>query len=505
MVARCRTSVIEGVRARPITVEAVVSAGLPGITLVGLVDTAVREARERIRTAFDHAGLEWPRTKITVALLPASMPKRGSGFDAAIAVSILAAEGHVPADQAAATCVLGELGLDGRMHPVPGVIAAALALRGTRVRLLVPSESVGEAALVSGVDVGGVRDLTHLVRVLRREATAEDAEPAPAVRGSRVPDLMDVRGQSEARRALEICAAGGHHLAMVGVPGVGKTLLAERLPGLLPPLDDEAALEVTSIWSIAGHDRGGVVRQAPFQAPHHTASAAAVLGGGQGGRLRIGAVTLAHRGVLFMDEAPEFSRPVLDGLREPLESGEVRLARTDAQAILPARFSLVLAANPCPCGHGIGMDAHCTCSALQRRRYATKLSGPILDRIDCRVVLERPSLAELSEEPETTEVVADRVRQARDRAGGRWTSADLPWRLNADSPGPWLRRHYPADDAGTKILRAALGRTTLSLRGADRVLRVAWTLADLDGSARPGADHVATAMVLRGSEVPWAA
>lgn len=206
-----------------------------------------------------------------------------------------------------------------------------------------------------------------------------------------------------------------------------------------------------------------------------------------------------------MDEAPEFSRPVLDGLREPLESGEVRLARTDAQAILPARFSLVLAANPCPCGHGIGMDAHCTCSALQRRRYATKLSGPILDRIDCRVVLERPSLAELSEEPETTEVVADRVRQARDRAGGRWTSADLPWRLNADSPGPWLRRHYPADDAGTKILRAALSRTTLSLRGADRVLRVAWTLADLDGSARPGADHVATAMVLRGSELPWAA
>ena len=327
----------------------------------------------------------------------------------------------------------------------------------------------------------------------------------PASGAARVPDLSDVRGQSEARRALEICAGGGHHLAMVGVPGVGKTLLAERLPGLMPELDDDAALEVTSIWSIAGLDRGGVVRHPPFQSPHHTASAAAVLGGGQGGRLRIGSVTLAHRGVLFLDEAPEFSRAVLDGLREPLESGEVRLARTDAQATLPARFSLVLAANPCPCGHGIGMDAHCTCSPLQRRRYTTKLSGPILDRIDCRVILERPSLSELGEEPETTRIVAERVREARDRAASRWARADVPWRLNADVPGPWLRRHHPADDAGAKILRGALSRTTLSLRGADRVLRVAWTLADLDGSSKPGADHVATAMVLRGTEGPWAA
>ena len=381
MVARCRTSVIDGVQARAITVEAVVGSGLPGITLVGLVDTAVREARERIRTAFDHAGLDWPRTKITVALLPASMPKRGSGFDGAIAVSILAAEGQVPPERAATTCILGELGLDGRLHPVTGIVATALALRGTNVRLLVPAESVAQAALVSGVDVGGIRDLAHLVGVLRGEAVTEDAVPVPASGAARVPDLSDVRGQSEARRALEICAGGGHHLAMVGVPGVGKTLLAERLPGLMPELDDDAALEVTSIWSIAGLDRGGVVRHPPFQSPHHTASAAAVLGGGQGGRLRIGSVTLAHRGVLFLDAAPEFSRAVLDGLREPLESGEVRLARTDAQATLPARFSLVLAANPCPCGHGIGMDAHCTCSPLQRRRYTTKLSGPILDRI----------------------------------------------------------------------------------------------------------------------------
>lgn len=505
MVARCWTSVVDGVQARPITVEAVVSSGLPGITLVGLVDAAVRESRERIRTAFDHAGLEWPRTKITVALLPASMPKRGSAFDAAIAVSILAAEGQVRPDVAATTCVLGELGLDGRLHSVSGVIAAALALRGSGLRLLVPVDCVGQASLVSGVDVGGIRDLAHLVHVLRGETSADGAGGAVQERPKRLPDLVDVRGQSEARRALEICAAGGHHLAMVGVPGVGKTLLAERLPGLLPDLDDDAAVEVTSIWSIAGHDRDGLLRHAPFQAPHHTASAAAVLGGGQGGRLRIGSVTLAHRGVLFLDEAPEFSRAVLDGLREPLESGEVRLARADAQATLPARFSLILAANPCPCGQGLGMDARCACSPLQRRRYATKLSGPILDRIDCRVVLERPSISELGEDSEGSAVVAVRVKEARDRAMRRWADDSVPWRLNAEVPGPWLRRHRPADDAGTRIMRAALSRTALSLRGADRVLRVAWTLADLTGAERPGADHVSTAMVLRGTEGPWAA
>lgn len=505
MVARCRTSVIEGVQARPITVEAVVGSGLPGITLVGLVDTAVRESRERIRTAFEHAELEWPRTKITVALLPASLPKRGSSFDAAIAVAILAAEGQVPPEVAARTCVLGELGLDGRLHPVSGVIAAALALREAGVRLLVPVGSVGQAALVPGVEVGGVRDLTHLVKVLRGEAGADEGDHSAARTPARVPDLVDVRGQVEARRALEICAGGGHHLAMIGVPGVGKTLLAERLPGLLPELDDEAALEVTSIWSIAGQDRGGVRRQAPFQSPHHTASAAAVLGGGQGSRLRIGSVTLAHRGVLFLDEAPEFNRAVLDGLREPLESGEVRLARADAQATLPARFSLILAANPCPCGHGIGMDAHCTCTPMQRRRYSTKLSGPILDRIDCRVVLERPSLHDLSDEPEPSAAVAERVREARERSASRWRHAGVRWRLNAEVPGPWMRRHYPADETGSQILRAALSRVSLSLRGADRALRVAWTLADLSGSDRPGGEHVATAMALRGAEGAWAA
>lgn len=504
MVARCMTSVIDGVRARPVTVEAVVGSGLPGITLVGLVDTAVRESRERVRTAFEHAGLDWPRTKITVSLLPASMPKRGSAFDAAIAVSILAAEGQVPPEAAARTCVLGELGLDGRLHQVPGVIAAALGLRGSSMRLLVPVESVGQAALVSQVEVGGIRDLAHLVAVLRGEARPEEGGVAAPVH-SRLPDLADVRGQAEARRALEICAGGGHHLAMVGVPGVGKTLLAERLPGLLPPLDDDAALEVTSIWSIAGFDRGGVIRSAPFQAPHHTASAAAVLGGGQAGRVRIGSVTLAHRGVLFLDEAPEFSRPVLDGLREPLESGEVRLARIDNQATLPARFSLVIAANPCPCGHGIGMDAHCTCSPMQRRRYATRLSGPILDRIDCRVVLERPSVAELGEDSESTALVAARVAAARERSAARWSELGSAWRLNSEVPGPWLRRHAPPDDGGQRILRSALSRTAISLRGADRVLRVAWTLADLSAASRPGADHVGTAMAMRGTEGPWAA
>lgn len=303
MVARCRTAVIVGVAARIVDVEADVSSGLPGLTIVGLADTAVSESRDRVRAAIEHSGLEWPRTRVTVALLPASLPKRGSSLDAAIAVAILAASQQLPEAAAAGSCVLGELGLDGRIHPVAGGIAAALAVQGRGVRLLVPAAGVGEATLVPGVDAGGVRDLSHLVRVLRAEAEPERTERERSVSETHPPDLSDVRGQSEARRALEVAAAGGHHLAMIGVPGVGKTLLAERLPGLIPPLDDATALEVTAIQSAAGLEPRGLVRRVPFQAPHHSASMTAIVGGGQAGRLRIGAATLAHRGVLFLDEA----------------------------------------------------------------------------------------------------------------------------------------------------------------------------------------------------------
>lgn len=504
MVARCRTAVIVGVDARVVDVEADISSGLPGLTIVGLADTAVSESRDRVRAAIEHSGLEWPRTRVTVALLPASLPKRGSSLDAAIAVAILAASQQVPEVAAAGSCVLGELGLDGRIHPVAGGIAAALAVQGRGIRLLVPAARVGEATLVPGVDAGGVRDLAHLVRVLRAEAEPDRAEHDQLVTEPHPPDLTDVRGQSEARRALEVAAAGGHHLAMVGVPGVGKTLLAERLPGLIPPLDDATALEVTAIQSAAGLDPRGLIRRVPFQAPHHSASMSAIVGGGQAGRLRIGAATLAHRGVLFLDEAPEFARSVLDALRQPLESGEVRIARADIAGVLPARFTLVIAANPCPCGKGLGMDAACVCSPMERRRYAAKMSGPLMDRVDLRVALERPSLAQIGDPGEETAVVADRVAEARARAAARWASEGVAWRVNAEAPGSLLRDRRPPDEAGVRLLRSAFARGSLSMRGADRVLRVAWTLADLDGASRPGADHVAGAMVLRGGGLAWA-
>ena len=505
MVARCRTAVMVGVTARIVDVEADVGSGLPGLTIVGLADTAVSESRDRVRAAIEHSGLDWPRTRVTVALMPASLPKRGSALDAAIAVAILAASRQVPEDAAAASCVLGELGLDGRIHAVPGAIAAALGIQGGDTRLLVPAAGVGEAALVPGVDVGGVRDLAHLVRVLKGETPPERGGDDHAVDVAPSPDLADVRGQSEARRALEVAAAGGHHLAMIGVPGVGKTLLAERLPGLMPLLDDITALEVTAIQSAAGLDPRGLVRRVPFQAPHHSASMTAIVGGGQAGRLRIGAATLAHRGVLFLDEAPEFARSVLDALRQPLESGEVHIARADISGVLPARFCLVLAANPCPCGKGMGMDASCACSPGDRRRYAAKMSGPVMDRIDLRVALERPSLAHIGEQGEATAAVAARVAEARARSSARWSAEGVTWRVNGDVPGAALRNRHTPDEGGEQLLRTAFSRGALSMRGADRVLRVAWTLADLDGVARPGADHVANAMVLRGGGLAWAA
>jgi len=505
MVARCRTSVLVGVQARPVVVEADVGSGLPGLTLVGLADTAVSESRDRVRAAIEHSGLEWPRTRVTVALLPASLPKRGSSLDAAIAVAILAASGQVPPDAAAGACILGELGLDGRIHSVPGAIAAALALRDQATRLLVPHSAVGEAGLVPDIDAGGVRDLAHLVAVLRG-----DAPPAQSVESEQEPqqpvaDLADVRGQAEARHALEVCAAGGHHLAMVGSPGVGKTLLAERLPGLMPALEDAHALEVTAIQSAAGLEPAGLIRRAPFQSPHHTASAAAIVGGGQSGRLRVGAATLAHRGVLFLDEAPEFARSVRDALRQPLESGEIRIARADGAAVLPARFCLVIAANPCPCGRGMGMDSSCACSPIDRRRYAARISGPILDRIDLQVALERPTLAQIGDPGESTAIVAQRVLAARERSRARWSAADVPWNANAEIPGASLRDRFAPDDAGAGLLRAAMRRGALSMRGADRVLRVAWSLADLGARSRPGADDVAFAMALRNGGAAWAA
>ena len=500
MVARTSTAVLVGVQARAVTVEADVASGLPGMTVVGLGDTAINEARDRVRAAVHHSGAEWPRTRITVALLPSSLPKRGSALDAAIAVAVLAAARQVPAEAAARAYVLGELGLDGRLHAVPGVVAAALLLRDRPgARLLVPEDNLGEALLVPGVTAGGVRDLRHLIGVLRGEALPSETAPTTAaVHDAVAPDLADVRGQEEARGALEIAAAGGHHLSLIGEPGAGKSMLACRLPGLLPSLDDHAALEVTAIRSVAGLLSGGLTRQPPFVAPHHTASPVAVVGGGQAGRITVGAITLAHRGVLFLDEAPEFARPVLEALRQPLEEGEVRVARAELSVTLPARFQLVLAANPCPCGRGIGDGADCSCSSIQRRRYSARISGPLADRIDLRLHVRRPDAASLSAEGEASAPVATRVACARERMAVRWR--ETPWRVNADVPGAELRRKWPPQEGGTLLLGRAVSRGALSLRGADRVLRVGWTLADLAGRAQPNADDIGRAIALRGPE-----
>lgn len=513
MVARTHGAVLLGVDARIVDVETDVSNGLPGVTIVGLAERAVNESRERVRAALINSGNEWPKTRVTIALLPASWHKRGSSLDLAIAVSILADTEQVPVAQVRDCLMIGELGLDGSIRSVPGVIAAALAARDLGFeRFIVPAANASEASLLPGVHVNGVEHLGELVAALRGKAPWPDVDSGHSPPSSRrtIPDLADVRGQHQARRALEIAAAGGHHLSMIGTPGVGKTLLAERLPGLLPELDDEAALEVTSIASSAGRRiDGGLVRTPPFEAPHHSASPVSVIGGGQGGRVRIGAVTLAHHGVLFLDEAPEFDARVLEALRQPMESGRVEVHRADINISLPARIHLVIAANPCPCGQGLGRGRDCSCTPMQRRRYSSRLSGPILDRIDLRLILERPSVADLGDEPEPTRVVAERVRTARERARHRWlgerTLSGEVVRANADMHGPTLRRRFAPDTAGQQVLHSAFDSGALTMRGADRVLRVAWTLADLAGLSRPGRDEVAYAMSLRGETLGWAA
>jgi magnesium chelatase family protein len=513
MVARTRGAVLVGIEARIVDVEADVTArGLPGTTIVGLADTVVNEARERVRAAILNSELPWPATRVMIALLPASWRKRGSSLDLALAVSVLADSGEIPADRVAGLLVIGELGLDGSVRGVAGVVAAAIAARDCGVsRLIVPQSNAREAALVPGLDVVGVGHLLELVGALRGDrpwpAPPEEVAVAAAVNS---PDLSDVRGQFEARRALEIAAAGGHHMSMVGTPGVGKSLLAERLPGLLPELDDDAALEVTSISSAAGRlTAGRLVRVPPFAAPHHRASPTAVIGGGQGGRIQVGAITLAHRGVLFLDEAPEFDRRVLESLRQPLETGRIEVSRADIAVWLPARVHLILAANPCPCGQGLGAARSCTCTPQQRRTYATKLSGPLLDRVDLRLILQRPSLADLRAEPEGTSVVAQRVAQARERSGRRWREVRTPSgqavRVNGDIPGPLLRKHFPPDLAGQQALAQAFDTGALTLRGADRVLKIAWTLADLADRDQPGRDEIGYAMSLRGEALGWAA
>ncbi|GAA0457959.1 hypothetical protein Ade02nite_07170 [Paractinoplanes deccanensis] len=489
-----------GMAGHLVEVEADLSPGLPAVVLTGLPDTALHEARDRVRAAVVNSGRSWPNRRITVNLLPAALPKHGSAFDLAIAAALLTGAGELPSRPLEGVVVLGELGLDGAVRPVRGVLPMVAAAVGAGIdQVIVPLANAREATVVPGVTVRAVDSLHRLVDFVHAKGELLDPPPpAPAVPAPG-PDMADIVGQELGRYGLEVAAAGGHHLALFGPPGAGKTMLAERLPSILPELDDAAALEVTSLQSIAGElpPHGGLVRRPPFQAPHHTASTAALVGGGSG-LARPGALSLAHRGVLFLDEAAEIRSSTLQALRQPLETGRVVLGRANGTTRYPARVQLVMAANPCPCASPAG-DQHCTCTPLVRRRYLARLSGPLLDRIDIRLTLPPLTAAQLLTvtTPATpSAVVAERVVKARAAAAARWTEGG--WRVNAEVPGSQLRQKpWRLPTADTAELKKALDMGLLSARGFDRVLRLAWTIADLDGLGRPARDEVMEALQLR--------
>lgn len=489
-----------------VEVEADLSNQTPAFRIVGLADRALAEAQQRVHNACANSGLPLSRRRVTVNLSPASLPKQGSGFDLAIAIAALATELPMDAASLADTVHIGELALDGRLRPVPGVLPAVIAAaRAGRRTVIVPEACRREAALVDGIRVVGCRSLGAVARwhgldvdVDDDASVGEDIPPAALEEEPTAEDLADIRGQEEAVAAVVVAAAGGHHLLMTGPPGAGKTMLARRLPGILPPLDDETALQVASIRSLSGTAVDHLSRVPPFEAPHHSVSVAALVGGGSR-MLRPGAIARASGGVLFLDEAGEYGAHALDSLRQPLESGAIEIHRAGFRATLPARFQLVLATNPCPCGQYGVRGGSCSCPSLAIRRYLGRLSGPLVDRIDIELSLNRVSLADLA----TAGTTGLSSAQARDQvAGARLRAAErlsaTPWRTNAQIAGSWLRDGPLAPERDVRApLDAALHRGALTLRGYDRVLRVAWSVADLAGHDRLTLDDVGRALFLK--------
>lgn len=502
MVVTVRSLGLSGICGYEVSVECFLSGGLPAFDVVGLPDAAVREARERVRAAVKNCGAKFPVSRITVNLAPAGQKKAGTVYDLPIFVGILAAGGDLPPLPPDAA-FLGELSLTGALRGVTGVLPMALAAREAGIRqLFVPAENAAEATLAQGLTVYGVPDVGALTAHLRGEAPLSPAPVwQPETEESGLPDLRDVMGQENVKRALEIAAAGGHNLLMIGSPGAGKSMLAKRLPSILPDLSREEALAVSGVWSVAGltDPRRPLLTRRPFRAPHHTASASAVAGGGPA--MRPGEISLAHNGVLFLDELPEFRRDVLEALRQPLEDGTVTVSRAGGTLQLPARFQLVCAMNPCRCGWRGHPSGRCTCSDREVERYVEKISGPLLDRIDLHVTVPSVEYEAMRrrETPESSAVVKARVDEARAVQTARFSGTDTA--CNAQMAPDQVGRFCRLDDAGDALMQAAFARMGLTARSHDRVLRVARTIADLDGAAEIGPAHLAEAIQYRNTDI----